>query len=119
MSESVNLSNLTPTSQLPLLSKHLVICSYIASHNHAKHDRRLFSHSYQQNTSKRKGALPTVQKVRHSLTLTDLDKVAQTFAGPKMFPLERLLAILRTIFETDPAYTVEVYTQVHHTLIGI
>lgn len=68
--------------ELPRDCKFLLIAAYLASYNSPKHDKRLFS------------LAPT------SKTRTAAVKVKDTFPGPKIFSIQRLLAIYQSISDT-------------------
>jgi origin recognition complex subunit 5 len=90
--------------ELPFMSKHLVVAAYLASFNPASSDVRVFAKRQSKADGRRaKAAGRRAQKS---------DRPAQALAGPKSFPLERLLAILFSLMEAQIPASAEVYSQI-------
>ena len=77
---------------LPYYPAHLLVASYLASHNPPKHDITLFSKSSLSKRRKRGGgtALIPHRASKHR-------KISRKLLGPQPFPLERLFAIFHAI----------------------
>ncbi|KAK3170045.1 hypothetical protein OEA41_009430, partial [Lepraria neglecta] len=77
---------------LPYYPAHLLVASYLASHNPPKHDITLFSKSSLSKRRKRGGgtALTPHRASKHR-------KISRKLLGPQLFPLERLFAIFHAI----------------------
>ncbi|XP_014677965.1 PREDICTED: origin recognition complex subunit 5-like [Priapulus caudatus] len=82
--------------ELPYYSKFLLIAAYLASYNPAKSDRRFFSKGRVKRTKQTKG-----KKTASSQLL-----------GPKIFALNRLLAIFYAIGDERIVPTANIFTQV-------
>uniref|UniRef100_A0A182N1E1 Origin recognition complex subunit 5 n=1 Tax=Anopheles dirus TaxID=7168 RepID=A0A182N1E1_9DIPT len=88
--------------ELPYYAKYLLIAAYLASHNAAKEDRRLFV----KNHGKQRKRLQTVN-ARAKVTERMSIKV-----GPKAFNLDRLLAIFYAILDEKVGLTCNLLAQV-------
>ena len=97
-------STLHLKTELPFFSKFLIIAGYLASYNPAKYDRRLF---VKQKEAKRK-----IKKLKHLKNQKVLD--APRLAGPKTFPIDRLMAIFYSIVEERVTPSVNLFSQVCH-----
>lgn len=86
--------------ELPRDSKFLLISAFLASYNSPKYDKRLFS---LENTNK---------------TNAVATKVKDKYPGPKVFTIDRLLAIYQSITDTKWNYNAELYSQIS-TLVGL
>ncbi|XP_055615999.1 origin recognition complex subunit 5 [Toxorhynchites rutilus septentrionalis] len=94
--------------ELPFYAKYLLIAAYLASHNAAKEDKRLFM----KNHGKQKKRLQSVNaKARVS------EKMA-TQLGPKSFTVDRLLAIFYAILDEKVGLTCNLLAQIS-TLIHL
>lgn len=83
---------------LPYYAKYFLIAAYLASYNSPKHDRRLFVKNHgKQRKQARKGMAKT--------------QVSELL-GPKVFSLDRLLAIFYAIMEEKASLTVYLISQV-------
>lgn len=83
--------------ELPFYSKYLLIAAYLASYNPAKTDRRFFS----KRSEKMKGKFKrnNERKSNHLL-------------GPKLFTMDRLLAIFYSIVEGRVAPSADLFMQI-------
>ncbi|XP_053678258.1 origin recognition complex subunit 5 [Anopheles nili] len=88
--------------ELPYYAKYLLIAAYLASHNAAKEDRRLFM----KNHGKQKKRLQSV-KARAKVS----EKMA-TQLGPKTFNIDRLLAIFYAILDEKVGLTCNLLAQI-------
>ncbi|KZT42405.1 hypothetical protein SISSUDRAFT_1015773 [Sistotremastrum suecicum HHB10207 ss-3] len=90
-SSSSELSGLPPeslrTSGLSHMQKWIILASYIASHNAAKTDLRIFGKQSEGGVRKKGGG---TRKTRSSAKI----KASTHLMGPNSFPLDRLVAIL-------------------------
>lgn len=92
-----------PLADLPRNSKFILIAAYIASHNPAKTDLRMFGRGLDEK--KRRRRVPRKQPKGPSASSSKLAKIPQHFLGPAPFPLDRLLAILSALIEeNDPPH---------------
>uniref|UniRef100_A0A182QQI6 Uncharacterized protein n=1 Tax=Anopheles farauti TaxID=69004 RepID=A0A182QQI6_9DIPT len=88
--------------ELPYYAKYLLIAAYLASHNAAKEDRRLFV----KNHGKQRKRLQTVNaraKVVERMSIK---------VGPKPFNLDRLLAIFYAILDEKVGLTCNLLAQI-------
>ncbi|XP_038104064.1 origin recognition complex subunit 5 [Culex quinquefasciatus] len=111
-SESVEqmqtMKRLAQNLELPFYAKFLLIAAYLASHNAAKEDKRLFMKYH----GKQKKRLQTVNaKAKVS------EKMA-TQLGPKAFTIDRLLAIFYAILDEKVGLTCNLLAQIS-TLIHL
>ncbi|KAI8990224.1 origin recognition complex, subunit 5 [Pilobolus umbonatus] len=92
--------------ELPYYTKFLLIASYLASYNPHKFDIRYFSRTNEERRKKKGGA---TRKGR-------IDKlggmVRQQLLGPKVFPVERMLAIFYSIIGDKLEDTVNIQIQI-------
>ncbi|XP_021694720.1 origin recognition complex subunit 5 [Aedes aegypti] len=94
--------------ELPFYAKYLLIAAYLASHNAAKEDKRLFM----KNHGKQKKRLQSVNaKAKVS------EKMA-TQLGPKSFTIDRLLAIFYAILDEKVGLNCHLLAQIS-TLIHL
>ncbi|XP_055603480.1 origin recognition complex subunit 5 [Uranotaenia lowii] len=102
------MKRLAQNLELPFYAKYLLIAAYLASHNAAKEDKRLFM----KNHGKQKKRLQTVNaKAKVS------EKMA-TQLGPKSFTIDRLLAIFYAILDDKVGLTCNLLAQIS-TLIHL
>jgi origin recognition complex subunit 5 len=73
------------------MTKYLLIASYLASYNPSKMDTRLFGDAESASSKK---------KLRND-TMSDAGKNCRVLIGPRIFPLERMLAIFNNIVDSD------------------
>lgn len=83
--------------ELPFYSKYLLIASYLASYNPAKSDRRFFS----KRCDKIKGSIKKKNERKSNHLL-----------GPKIFTMDRLLAIFYSIVEGRVASSANLFMQI-------
>ncbi|XP_058117421.1 origin recognition complex subunit 5 [Anopheles ziemanni] len=88
--------------ELPYYAKYLLIAAYLASHNAAKEDKRLFM----KNHGKQKKRLQTV-----NARAKVVEKMA-TQLGPKPFSVDRLLAIFYAIIDEKVGLTCNLLAQI-------
>ncbi|CAG9571148.1 unnamed protein product [Danaus chrysippus] len=88
--------------ELPYYAKYLLIAAYLASYNPPKEDKRLFM----KNHGKQKKKL---QQVRAKAKITEK---LNTQLGPKVFTLDRLLAIFYAILEDKIGLTSNLLAQI-------
>ncbi|XP_050538941.1 origin recognition complex subunit 5 isoform X2 [Daktulosphaira vitifoliae] len=87
---------------LPYYAKYFLISAYIASFNSPKYDRRLFV----KGSDKRKKKLNMFSSKRTENTTSEL-------VGPKIFSLDRLLAIFYAIIDENTSMTANLLAQVN------
>lgn len=87
--------------ELPVYSKYLLIAAYLASYNPAKSDKRFFSKHAGKISRRTHGAL----KKTHERTTNQL-------LGPKVFPVDRLLAIFYSIVNDRVAPSANIFCQI-------
>lgn len=85
---------------LPYYAKYFLIAAYIASFNAPKYDRQLFV----KVSNKRKKVITKSQK--------KTENSASELVGPKIFSLDRLLAIFYAILEENTNMTANLLAQV-------
>lgn len=88
--------------ELPYYAKYLLVASYLASYNPPKEDKRLFM----KNHGKQRKRL---QQVRAKAKITEK---LNTQLGPKIFTLDRLLAIFYAILEEKIGLTSNLLAQI-------
>lgn len=88
--------------ELPYYAKYLLIAAYLASYNPPKEDKRLFM----KNHGKQRKRL---QQVRAKAKITEK---LNTQLGPKVFTLDRLLAIFYAILEEKIGLTSNLLAQI-------
>ncbi|XP_046809916.1 origin recognition complex subunit 5 [Lucilia cuprina] len=98
--------------ELPFYGKYLLIAAFLASHNSAKEDKRLFvKHHGKQR--KRMQTVNAKAKVSEKMS---------TSLGPKSFSIDRLLAIFYAILDEKVGLTCNLLSQistlVHLKLLG-
>ncbi|XP_061394705.1 origin recognition complex subunit 5 [Musca vetustissima] len=107
-----SLRKLAQTFELPFYGKYLLIAAFLASHNSAKEDKRLFvKHHGKQR--KRMQSVNAKAKVAEKMSSS---------LGPKSFSLDRLLAIFYAILDEKVGLTCNLLSQistlVHLKLLG-
>ena len=106
--EVQTLKKMAQSLELPYYAKYLLVAAYLASHNAAKEDKRLFM----KNHGKQKKRMQTVNaKAKVS------EKMA-TQLGPKTFTIDRLLAIFYAIIDEKVGLTCNLLAQIS-TLIHL
>lgn len=85
---------------LPYYAKYFLIAAYIASFNSSKYDRQLFVKA---SSKKKKFKNNTSKKT---------EKSTSELVGPKIFSLDRLLAIFYAIIEENTNMTANLLAQV-------
>lgn len=85
---------------LPYYAKYFLIAAYIASFNSPKYDRQLFVKA----SSKKKKFINNISK--------KTEKSTSELVGPKIFSLDRLLAIFYAIIEENTNMTANLLAQV-------
>lgn len=91
--------------ELPYYAKYLIVAAFLASFNSPKEDKRLFV-KLSGRTKKR------VQKSNRN----SQPKISSLVMGPRLFDLERLLAIFYSIIDEKPHISANLLTQVSMTL---
>lgn len=94
-------------TELPFFSKFLIIAGYLASYNPAKYDRRLFVKLKEGKKKKSRKVLKS-QKMHSAPRLT----------GPKVFPIDRLMAIFYSIVEERVTPSFNLFVQLS-TLVSL
>ncbi|XP_065357190.1 origin recognition complex subunit 5 [Calliphora vicina] len=98
--------------ELPFYGKYLLIAAFLASHNSAKEDKRLFVKHH----GKRRKRLQTVN------AKAKVSEKMSTSLGPKSFSIDRLLAIFYAILDEKVGLTCNLLSQistlVHLKLLG-
>ncbi|XP_014770006.1 origin recognition complex subunit 5 isoform X1 [Octopus bimaculoides] len=84
--------------ELPFYSKYLLIAAYLASYNPAKTDRRFFCKKS--------------NKVHGSLRKKKNERTSNHLLGPKLFTLDRLMAIFYSIVEDRVAPSANLFMQI-------
>nr|KAF6419095.1 origin recognition complex subunit 5 [Rousettus aegyptiacus] len=84
--------------ELPYYSKFILIAAYLASYNPARTDKRFF--------------LKHHGKIKKTNFLKKHEKTSNHLLGPKLFPLDRLLAILYSIVDSRVAPTANIFSQI-------
>ncbi|KAH8410201.1 hypothetical protein KR009_008118 [Drosophila setifemur] len=110
--EDQSVRRLAQSLELPYYAKYLLIAAFLASHNAANQDKRLFVKHH----GKQRKRMQTVNaKAKTS------DKMSTTL-GPKSFSIDRLLAIFYAILEEKVGLTCNLLSQistlVHLKLLG-
>jgi len=90
-------------TELPFFSKFLIIAAYLASYNPARYDRRLFVKAKEGRKNKDKGLKSLKKQKLHN---------AARLMGPKMFPIDRLMAIFYSIVEERVTPSLNLFVQV-------
>ncbi|XP_070280703.1 origin recognition complex subunit 5 isoform X2 [Myotis yumanensis] len=84
--------------ELPYYSKFILIAAYLASYNPSRTDKRFF--------------LKHHGKIKKTNFLKKHEKTSNHLLGPKLFPLDRLLAILYSIVDSRVAPTANIFSQI-------
>ncbi|KAH9493211.1 Origin recognition complex subunit 5 [Bulinus truncatus] len=85
--------------ELPYYSKFLLIAAYLASYNPMKYDRRFFA----KNSGKVSKRSKLVKKN---------ERTSSHLLGPKLFPVERLMAIFYSIVEGNVIPSAQIFIQI-------
>ncbi|XP_005089925.1 origin recognition complex subunit 5 [Aplysia californica] len=85
--------------ELPYYSKFLLIAAYLASYNPMKYDRRFFA----KNAGKVSKRSKLVKKN---------ERASNHLLGPKVFPIDRLMAIFYSIVEGKVVPSAHIYVQI-------
>jgi len=85
--------------ELPYYSKFLLIAAYLASYNPMKYDRRFFA----KNAGKTS---------RRSKLIKKNERASNHLLGPKVFPIDRLMAIFYSIVEGKVVPSANIYIQI-------
>ncbi|XP_058830361.1 origin recognition complex subunit 5 [Topomyia yanbarensis] len=102
------MKRLAQTLELPFYAKYLLIAAYLASHNAAKEDKRLFM----KNHGKQKKRMQSV------IAKAKVSEKMATQLGPKSFTVDRLLAIFYAILDDKVGLTCNLLAQIS-TLIHL
>ncbi|KAH8352274.1 hypothetical protein KR084_003071 [Drosophila pseudotakahashii] len=100
--EDQSVRKLAQSLELPYYAKYLLIAAFLASHNAANQDKRLFVKHH----GKQRKRMQTVN-VRAKTS----DKMSTTL-GPKSFSIDRLLAIFYAILEEKVGLTCNLLSQI-------
>ncbi|KAM8715195.1 hypothetical protein ACLKA7_002269 [Drosophila subpalustris] len=110
--EDQSVRKLAQSLELPYYGKYLLIAAFLASHNSAKQDKRLFV----KNHGKQRKRMQTV-----NARAKNAEKMSTTL-GPKSFSIDRLLAIFYAILDEKVGLTCNLLSQistlVHLKLLG-
>ncbi|KAH8274065.1 hypothetical protein KR044_009461 [Drosophila immigrans] len=110
--EDQSVRKLAQSLELPYYGKYLLIAAFLASHNSAKQDKRLFVKHH----GKQRKRMQTV-----NARAKNVDKMSTTL-GPKSFSIDRLLAIFYAILDEKVGLTCNLLSQistlVHLKLLG-
>ena len=93
--------------ELPFFSKFLIIAAYLASYNPARYDRRLFVKAKEGRKNKDKGLKSLKKQKLHN---------AARLMGPKVFPIDRLMAIFYSIVDERVTPSLNIFVQVWDSL---
>lgn len=97
-----NHNSIPQALELPFYAKYLLIAAYLASHNPAKDDKRIFMKSHGRKTKTMKD-VKMKSKVSEQLT---------TLLGPKPFTFDRLLAIFYSILDDKVGFNNNLLVQI-------
>ncbi|EDV32002.1 uncharacterized protein Dana_GF14261 [Drosophila ananassae] len=100
--EDQSVRKMAQSLELPYYAKYLLIAAFLASHNAANQDKRLFVKHH----GKQRKRMQTVN-ARAKTT----EKMS-TFVGPKSFSIDRLLAIFYAILEEKVGLTCNLLSQI-------
>lgn len=95
-------------TELPFFSKFLIIAAYLASYNPARYDRRLFVKAKEGRKNKDKGLKSLKKQKLHN---------AARLMGPKVFPIDRLMAIFYSIVEERVTPSLNLFVQVFFSIL--
>ena len=95
-------------TELPFFSKFLLIAAYLASYNPARYDRRLFVKAKEGRKKMTKGLKSLKKQKLHN---------AARLMGPKVFPIDRLMAIFYSIVEERVTPSLNLFVQVMHNFL--
>ncbi|KAF9365460.1 Origin recognition complex subunit 5 [Mortierella sp. NVP85] len=98
------------TFDLPYFTKFILIASFLASYNPPRLDIRYFAKvSNQGGKMTKRAKIAAAKKHGHDAMGS---KLRQQLLGPKIFPIERMLAIFYSILDDEVEENVNVHTQV-------
>ncbi|XP_016962110.1 origin recognition complex subunit 5 [Drosophila biarmipes] len=100
--EDQSVRKLAQSLELPYYAKYLLIAAFLASHNAANQDKRLFVKHH----GKQRKRMQTVNAKANTS-----DKMSTTL-GPKSFSIDRLLAIFYAILEEKVGLTCNLLSQI-------
>ncbi|EDW11919.2 origin recognition complex subunit 5 [Drosophila mojavensis] len=100
--EDQSVRKLAQSLELPYYGKFLLIAAFLASHNSAKQDKRLFVKHH----GKQRKRMQTV-----NARAKNVDKMSTTL-GPKSFSIDRLLAIFYAILDEKVGLTCNLLSQI-------
>jgi origin recognition complex subunit 5 len=93
--------------ELPYYTKFLLIATYLASYNPPKFDVRYFAKASEERKKKKGGG------TRKGARVDKLGgKMRQQLLGPKVFPVERMLAIFYSIIDEQIDDTIDIQLQI-------
>ncbi|KAG0016340.1 Origin recognition complex subunit 5 [Entomortierella chlamydospora] len=106
----MNAVDIQNTFDLPYFTKFILIASFLASYNPPKLDMRYFAKvSNQGGKMTRRAKISAAKKHGHDQLGS---KLRQQLLGPKIFPIERMLAIFYSILDEEVEENVNVHTQI-------
>ncbi|KAF9355582.1 Origin recognition complex subunit 5 [Mortierella sp. AD094] len=106
----MNAVDIQNTFDLPYFTKFILIASFLASYNPPKLDMRYFAKvSNQGGKMTRRAKVSAAKKHGHDQLGS---KLRQQLLGPKIFPIERMLAIFYSILDEEVEENVNVHTQI-------
>lgn len=97
-----NHNSIPQALELPFYAKYLLIAAYLASHNPAKDDKRLFMKSHGKKTK-------TMRDVKMK---SKVSEQLSTLLGPKPFTFDRLLAIFYSILDDKVGFNNNLLVQI-------
>lgn len=100
--EDQSVRKLAQSLELPYYGKYLLIAAFLASHNSAKQDKRLFVKHH----GKQRKRMQTV-----NFKAKNVEKMSTTL-GPKSFSIDRLLAIFYAILDEKVGLTCNLLSQI-------
>lgn len=93
--------------ELPFYTRFLLIAAYLASYNPPRFDVRYFAKSSEERSKKKGGG------TRKGARVDKLGgKMRQQLLGPKVFPVERMLAIFYSILDESIEDTIDIQLQI-------
>ncbi|KAF9924841.1 Origin recognition complex subunit 5, partial [Modicella reniformis] len=104
----MNAVDVQNTFDLPYYTKFILIASFLASYNPPRLDMRYFAKVSNQGGKMTKRAKIAAKHGHEQMG----SKLRQQLLGPKIFPMERMLAIFYSILDDEVEENVNVYTQV-------
>jgi origin recognition complex subunit 5 len=98
----------TIAHDLPYYTTHLLIAAYLASYNPSRTDTTYFM----KHTDKRKNKRKVFQNGLSSSSRSKHRRIPRHLLTPSPFPLDRLLAIFRSLLEDPVPQVADLYTQI-------